>query len=53
MVKPQLLPPPGQPLGQGVPELLEQLERYCLGPDLSTKSTYNDLLRVMLITFLE
>lgn len=43
-----LLPAPAMVLGQGVPALLDQLERHCLAPDASlvTKPVYLDLLQV-------
>lgn len=48
MVKAMLLPAPAMVLGQGVPALLDQLERHCLAPDASlvSKPVYLDLLQV-------
>lgn len=48
MVKAMLLPAPALPLGQGVPALLDQLERHCLAPDgtLVSKPAFLDLLQV-------
>ncbi|GLJ10843.1 hypothetical protein SUGI_0136400 [Cryptomeria japonica] len=45
MVKPILMPPPGQSLPPDVTQLIEQLERHCLAPDgsLIAKSAYYDL----------
>lgn len=47
MVKAMLLPAPAMALGQGVPALLDQLERHCLAPDASlvSKPAYLDLLQ--------
>jgi hypothetical protein len=54
MVKSVLLPAPALPLGQGVPALLDQLERHCLAPDgtLVSKPAYLDLLQVGLLMIL-
>uniref|UniRef100_A0A0D6QQZ6 AUGMIN subunit 4 n=1 Tax=Araucaria cunninghamii TaxID=56994 RepID=A0A0D6QQZ6_ARACU len=45
MVKPILMPPPGQSLAPDVTQVIEQLERHCLAPDgsLVAKSAYYDL----------
>ncbi|KAH7301657.1 hypothetical protein KP509_23G036700 [Ceratopteris richardii] len=45
MVKPILYPPVGQPLGPGLGNVLEQLERHCLAPDgsLISRSAYLEL----------
>lgn len=44
MVKPILMPPPGQTLAADVSQVIEQLERHCLAPDgsLVAKSAYYD-----------
>lgn len=45
MVKPILYPPTGQPLGPGLSNVLEQLERHCLAPDgsLIARSAFLEL----------
>eukprot|EP00252_Welwitschia_mirabilis_P018496 TRINITY_DN41112_c0_g1_i1.p1 TRINITY_DN41112_c0_g1~~TRINITY_DN41112_c0_g1_i1.p1 ORF type:complete len:445 (-),score=92.06 TRINITY_DN41112_c0_g1_i1:157-1443(-) len=45
MVKPILMPPPGQTLPADAAHVIEQLERHCLAPDgsLVSKSAYYDL----------
>jgi HAUS augmin-like complex subunit 4 len=45
MVKPILMPPPGQTLAADVSQVIEQLERHCLAPDgsLVAKPAYYDL----------
>ena len=48
MVKPILHPPIGHPLGPGLSNVLEQLERHCLAPDgsLMSRSAFLDLTQV-------
>jgi hypothetical protein len=53
MVKPILQPPIGHPIGPGLSNVLEQLERHCLAPDgsLMSRSAFLDLTQASALCF--